>query len=109
MYVMYFIGALGGVFGFVMFGYLGLVLWIVALNHRQYSAFFVSGSFWILSIGLLVSEAVIFSEMLHWIRSSVATAIGDPIVHIGFPVAGGLLMLGIAINAFETDKPSKKP
>jgi len=106
---MYFIGALGGVFGFVIFGYLGLVLWLVALNHRQYSAFFVSASFWILSIGLLVCDAVIFPEMLHWIRSSVASAILYLVVDIGFPAAGGLLMLGIAISAFETDKPSKKP
>lgn len=108
-YIMDFLGALGGVVGFVIFGYFGSMLWRVALDHRQYSAFFVSSSFWIIAIGLLVCDVLIFSEMLHWIRSSVVTAIGDPVVHIGFPVAGGLLMLGFAIFAFGTDKLSRKP
>lgn len=106
---MFFIGALGGVFGLVMFGHVGTILWRAALKQRHYPAFVLSSGFWMIAIGSISFATEEVLERFSWIKYSVVSPVTDPIFRLGFWVAVVLLVIGFSMEAFETGKPNKKP
>ena len=99
---------LGDIVSVVVFGFFGVLLWSIALDHHDYPAFVLSLGFWMFAIGLPWCATLNVLGMCNWIKPSVVTAMGGPVAHVGAPIAGGLLMLGFAMEAFMTKKPSKK-
>ena len=104
---MFFIGALGGVFGLVLFGYFAKILWRVGIKQRHYPAFILSSGFWMLAIGSISFATEEVLERFSWIKYSVVSPITDPIFRLGSYVTVALLVIGFLIEALMLDKPNK--
>ena len=104
---MFFIGALGGIFGLVLFGYFAMILWGFGLKQHHYPAFILSSGFWILAIGSISFATEEVLERFSWINHSIVSPITDPIFRLGFWVTVVLLLIGFLTEALMLGKPNK--
>lgn len=107
--IMFFIGALGGVFGLLLFGYFAMILWRFGLRQHHYPAFILSSGFWILAIGTISFATEEVLERFSWVKYSTVSRITDPIFRLGFWVTVVLLVIGFLTEALMLGKPNKTP